>query len=426
MERELHYVWRNRIFPATGLITTEGKKISVLSSGLHNKDAGPDFFCADIIIGAENLMGNVEIHVRSTDWYRHGHDKDPAYNNVVLHVVEQDDGEAITQDGRKIPQLVLPVPEYVKINYARLQDISKTPPCYSYASEVPAIIRNGWFERLCNDRLKRKANDIKERLEYCNRDWEYAFFITIARAFGFGINSDAFEQWARIIPYGGIAKHRDNFVQILAMFLGQAGFLGNNSQYSELISASIEDLNAKDLHILECAHKPPLEIVEREYKFLADKFSLTLMSSHVWRFMRTRPSNFPIVRIIQLARLYNAGHVRLSAVIEADTLNEVHDIFSSVRLSKSTINLLIINAVVPMLYSYGLYKGIPKLCLKSQRFLREIPAENNKYTRLWAQTSLPIANAAESQAIVQLISRYCERHDCLRCQLGHQYIKHMK
>ena len=282
MERLLHYTWKNRLMPSSGIHTVDGKEVRILSVGLHNKDAGPDFFNADIIIDGEDWIGNVEIHTRSTDWYRHGHDHDPAYDNVILHVVEQADGEVVTSSGRTVPQIEVQVPDHVVSGYEQLQIADSHPPCLSHAAGMAPFLLSQWLGRLCRQRLERKTADIESRLQYCDHDWEHVFFITLARAFGFGINSDAFEQWARIIPYRGAAKHRDNTLQIEALFLGQAGFLDSGDKALDL---------GKDSAVMA-----------QEYRFLSNKFSLTPLNVHSWRFLRTRPSNFPTVRLRQLAR----------------------------------------------------------------------------------------------------------------------------
>lgn len=411
MERLLHYVWKNRLLPGSGLQTTTGDSVEVLSPGLHNKDAGPDFFCADIIIGGVDWMGNVEVHTRSSDWYRHGHDKDKAYNNVVLHVVEDADSEVVTQSGRTLPQIVVSVPEFVVRNYEQLQAYDDYPPCHKYIAELPSLVSRQWLGRMGNERMERKAAEIEQRLQYCEHNWEQVFFITLARAFGFGLNGDAFEQWARLIPFGGAAKHRDNPMQIAALFFGQAGFLDETADFDERIAAALPDADLKSLR--------------SEYKFLANKFSLVPMGGHEWRFLRTRPHNFPTMRLAQIVSLYCEGKANLSCALEAATIDEMRKVFDAAAMPQPSVNLLILNGVIPMLYAYGRYRGNKRLIDKAMQWLTLLPPEDNKYTRPFAQMGL-LDNAADSQAIIQLVTRYCQRHDCLRCQYGYQYIKRRK
>ena len=409
MERLLHYVWKNRLMPTSGIKTTTNADVEILSVGLHNKDAGPDFFSADVVIGGDDWMGNVEIHTRSSDWYRHGHDRDKAYNNVILHVVEEADCEVKTELGRTVPQLVVKVPEFVISHYEQLQAYEDFPPCYRYAAQVAPFVRSRWMQRLCEERLERKAADVAERLRYCEHNWEHAFFVTMARAFGFGVNGDAFEQWARIIPYSGAAKHRDNMLQIEALFYGQAGFLDGDDAHRELLAQALPGRSYSAL--------------QKEYTFMSGKFSLTPMDAHCWRLLRTRPQNFPTMRLAQLASLYGKGRLSLSSAVEATTLDELRSMMDDAELTPTMSNLLILNGVVPSVYAYGRYRDSKKLRDKSLAWLGQLPAENNKHTRQWQQTGLPLESAADSQAVVQLITRYCARHDCLRCQYGYQYIK---
>lgn len=430
MERLLHYVWKNRLFPRDGLKTTRGEDIVVLSPGLHNKDAGPDFFSADVIIAGEDWMGNIEIHTRSSDWYHHGHDRDKAYNNVVLHVVQIADTDVKTESGRTLPQMLLQVPDHVYQNYEHLQAYEDYPPCYQFARTLPKIISAQWIRHLCEERLSRKADDIRQRLQMCEGNWEAVLFITMARAFGFNTNSDTFEQWARTIPYTGVAKHRDNLLQIEAMFFGQAGMLNE-----EWLNDNQRQAFATD---------PYCQRLKAEYKFLANKFQLTPMATHCWKFLRLRPQNFPTIRMAQFASLYYKQQLTLSAIIDAPDVKSVHKLLATEvseywrthfsfgteptppadrQIQAASLNLLIINAVIPVLYAYAEYRSSKKLKEKTIAWLRTIKPEDNKYIRLWEKMGQTVESAADTQAIIQLFRQYCERRDCLRCQIGYQYIK---
>lgn len=430
MERLLHYVWKSRLVPREGLRTTEGQEIVVLSAGLHNKDAGPDFFNADIVIDGEDWIGNVEIHSKSSDWYRHGHEKDKAYNNVVLHVVEVADAEVKTENGRIVPQLVLTVPDYVVNNYEHLQAFEDHPPCYRYAAGLPHLITDQWIRRLCEERLERKAAEIDARLKYCEFNWEQVFFITMARAFGFGVNGDTFEEWARTLPYSGAAKHRDDIFQIEALFIGQAGLLEES-----VLSDRQRELADSDTYY---------QRLKSEYAFMANKFQISPLGGYKWKFLRLRPQNFPTLRLAQFASLYCRQKLSLSAVMEAKDVKDLHRLLevevspywqshytlcseegdkSARHLQKPALNLLVLNGIVPMVYAYGRYRQSKKIMEKALDWLHTIDAEDNKYTRLWTQMGLSVANAEESQAVIQLMTQYCQRKDCLRCNLGYQYIK---
>ena len=420
--------------PREGLTTTDGQKIEILSVGIHNRDAGPDFFGADVIIGDEDWMGNVEIHTRSSDWYRHGHDKDEAYNNVVLHVAETVDTDVVTATGRKVPQLVLSVPEYVVENYQQLQAVEDYPPCYGIVADLPRLITKSWLEYLADERLQGKVSEIERRLAFCEFDWERVLFITMASAFGFGTNSGVFEEWARQIPYSGAAKHRDNLFQIEAMFLGVAGLLDE-----AVLSEAQKQRAPTDVYY---------QRLVGEYRFLANKFSLKSIGGYRWKFMRLRPQNFPTLRLARFAALYCGMNLRLSSLVDAADVGEVRKLLSGgvsdywqhhyilcspeveesvgCKMQKKSLDLLIINGVVPVLYAYGRYRGSKKLIEKALAWLEALEPEDNKYIRLWRQMGLVVSNARESQAVLQQTNHYCNRRDCLRCRLGYCYIKQKK
>ena len=214
MELPLHYVWKNKLFAPTGLVTDDGRTVEVIDVGMHNHNAGPDFFNAKIKLDGMLWVGNVEIHEQSSDWYRHGHDGDEAYQNVVLHVVERLEGDVLTKRGERVPQLQLSVPVNVRQNYQELMAEEKYPPCYRIIPHLPSLKTHAWLSALCVERLEQKTLRIANYLERSKGDLEYAFFVALARAFGFGVNSDAFEQWALSVPLMAVGKHRDNLVQV--------------------------------------------------------------------------------------------------------------------------------------------------------------------------------------------------------------------
>ena len=225
MEQLLHYVWKHKMLPLHEMKTTKGLHIEVIDSGLHNMNSGPDFFNAKIKIDDTLWVGNVEIHDKASDWYLHKHDKDERYNNVILHVCGDIDMEVKNQNGDCIPQMQLDVPEHVTRHYAELLSTDKYPPCYKIIPELSNLMVHSWMSALQTERLEQKTDAIISRVEQCNGSWEAGFFVTLARNFGFGINGDAFEQWALSIPLNDIAHHRDNLFQIEAIFMGQAGLL---------------------------------------------------------------------------------------------------------------------------------------------------------------------------------------------------------
>lgn len=424
----MHYVWLHKLFPAAPLRTTDGRPVEVLDPGLHNLDAGPDFFNAKVKIGGTEWVGNVEIHDRAADWRRHGHEADRAYGNVILHVVGRDDGPAVDCNGRRLPCLVLPVPEALRRNYAQLLAEEAYPPCYRIVPELPRLTVHGFLTALATERLEAKARRIDELAERFSGDWEQACFVTLARNFGFGTNGEAFEQWALRVPLLVAGKHRDNALQIEALFFGQAGLLAPDTVPPACRAEAERDGRRA--------------LLEREYRFLAHKFSLEPIDPVLWKFARLRPQNFPHIRLSQLAALYLSGRGSLSQLLEPVGADELrrrlatealpywrsHYAFGSPApprakaLGTASLNLLLVNTVAPMLFAYGRHRCNERLCARALSLLEELPAENNRIVRSWAAAGLTAAHAADSQALIELRRNYCDRKDCLRCRFGYAYL----
>lgn len=225
MEELLHYVWKHKLFPLAPLTTTDGKSVEVVDVGLHNRHAGPDFFNAKVRIDGTLWVGNVEIHDKASDWFVHGHDRDARYDNVVLHVVDIADVVVRTSQGTTPPQMVLHVPDRVRDHYQELLAAEDYPPCHAVISSLPRLTVCSWLSALQTERLEQKTEAISDRVKACEGSWEAAYFVTLARNFGFGVNGDFFELWARSIPLGSVGHHRDDLFQVEAFFLGQAGLL---------------------------------------------------------------------------------------------------------------------------------------------------------------------------------------------------------
>lgn len=419
MEHLLHYVWKHRIFPLKELKTTLGQQLEVVDAGLVNRDAGPDFFNAKIKLDGVLWVGNIEIHTSSSDWAKHGHHTDVAYDNVVLHVASRIDADVYRSNGEAIPQLQMECPEYVRNNYQELIATDSYPPCYRIIPALSSFTVHSWMSALQMERFEQKAAQLAERLKLCNNHWEDAFFMTLARNFGFGLNGDAFETWAKHIPLRAVDKHRDNLFQIEALFFGQAGILA--------------DRNGDDYYLK----------LKKEYEYLAHKFGLTPMDVTRWRFLRLRPNNFPHIRIAQLACLYHRSYGLLSQLMEKDTLKEIRDVLRGgtsaywvnhytfggcsvsrpKTLSDSSLDLLIVNTVVTFLYAYGIHKGKEEWCTRATAFLEELKPENNHIIRMWQQCGLKVAHAGDSQALIQLKKEYCDKKKCLYCRIGYEYLK---
>ncbi len=411
----LHFIWRHRFLPLTPLLTTEGETVEVVDEGLPNPHAGPDFFNAKIRIDGTLWVGNVEIHLLSSDWFKHGHQHNPMYDNTILHVVHKADEEVKRQDGSKIHQLELNCPEEIMRKYEALKNTETYPPCHPIIRQLNPLTIVSWMSRLQIERLERKSTDLLRRLDLCKGDWERVLFITLARNFGFGLNGDTFERWATSFPLQAAGKHRDNALQLCALFLGQSGFLTESFlQESEEMHRRFSDIN--------------LEKLQKEYAFLRHKFTLTPMDYHQWKFLRTRPKGFPPVRIIQLALLYYGGKIDFSHLTNVTTLGELQKLLDLKEmkgiysLSRTAMGLILINTVIPLLFTYGQHKGNDAMKERALSFYEELKAENNYIIRQWKVCGLKVRNAGESQALIQLKKNYCDRKDCLRCRFGQAYL----
>lgn len=420
MEHLLQYVWMHKIFPIKMLQTTDGISLEIIDSGLHNSDAGPDFFNAKIKIGETLWVGNVEVHSNSSDWFRHGHDKDRNYDSVILHVTGNADCHIFRPDGQPIPQFVLDCPDYVLRHYKELCQNSSSPRCNSILSALPKLRIHSWLEALLIERLEQKTKQIQERVDHCEGSWEDAFFVTLSRNLGFGLNGDTFERWAQRLSLRAVDKHRDNLMQIEAIFFGTAGLLQEPS----------DDTYYKTLR--------------NEYQYLRHKFGLSEpIEPHLWRRLRTRPNNFCHVQIAQLAALYHKENALLSRFMETKMAVDVCQLlnvttssywdthFSFDHLSPegkkkwgaNAMQLIIINTLIPFLYAYGKHKANDELCERALHFLTEMKPENNIIIRNWQNFGVKVSTAGDSQALLQLQKEYCDKRKCLHCRFGYEYLR---
>ena len=430
MENLVRYVWKHRLFPLTPLQTTDGLPIEVIHPGMENRNDGPDFFNAKVKIDGTLWVGNVEIHGKASDWMLHGHDANKRYDSVVLHVAGIVDRDIKRTDGTPIPQLELPVPAHIQSNYDELRKTEHYPPCYRVIPELSALTIHSFLSSLLYERLDQRTTQIAERYEAHDKNWDDALFATIARNFGFGSNGDAFEEWARHMPFRAVDKHADNLLQVEALFFGQAGLLEEES-----IPAYYREALADDTYF---------QALRREYTFLSHKFGLHPMSHTAWRLLGMRPANFPHVRIAQLAKLYHERRISVSHLmnatnraalsellrVEATEYWDTHYVFASTpsppikkRITDNAITLLLINSVAPFYYSYGRRKDSEQHCEQAIALLEQLKAENNYIMRNWSDCGILVKNAADSQALIQLKKQYCDRKDCLRCRIGYEFLK---
>lgn len=406
IEEVLHYVWKHKLLPLKDIRTVDGKSVEVINPGILNRDSGPDFVGAKVKIDGLLWAGNVEIHLRASDWFRHKHDEDPAYDSIILHVASEVDTSLSYPSGEDVPQVEIEVPSYVLENYNKLMSADACPPCKSVLPSVPKLKVHGWLSALQVERLEMRTCQIMERRERLEKNWEDTLFVTIARSFGFGKNGDAFELWANNIPMSALSKHRDDLFQIKSIFLGQAGMLDG------------EGLSGMD--------ESEYVRLSKEYAYLKAKFSFTPIEKSMWKYFRLRPQNFPHVRIFQLAHLYYDEAFKMSNILNAHSLEDYLRLFDSksggFKLSKASKLSILINSVSPMLFAYGSYRGDEDLRDKSIELLEKMEPEDNSIIRSWAEAGVEAEHSADSQALIHLTKTYCEKRDCTRCRFGHEYL----
>lgn len=420
MEKLMQYVWKHRLWRSEDMVTNTGKKVRVVDPGLLNTDAGPDFFNAKIEIDGHMWVGNVEMHYRATDWKRHHHDSDKAYDSVILHVVAKDDAPVRRTNGELIPQLVLEVSPQFNANYASLVGATIEVPCATKIKQVPHLTIVEWVEGLAFERLHGKVERIHQLLDSFNGSWEDVCYVTLARNFGFGINNDAFERLARRTPLRLLGKHSDSVLQIEALLFGQAGMLdaqkpGMDSYYNQLCT---------------------------EYAFLSNKFQLTPMEKESWKLFRIRPQNFPYRRIAMLAQFIEGGFRMMNRILEAEGEKEMRALFevelsgywtkhytfgkpnerATATLSRSSIDIILINTVAPLLYAYGELTGNYEMTDKAIKLLEDLRAESNSIVAHFVAYGIDCPDALTSQALVQLKREYCDARKCIYCKIGHHLL----
>ena len=402
------------------MVTNTGKKVRVVDPGLLNTDAGPDFFNAKIEIDGHMWVGNVEMHYRATDWKRHRHDSDKAYDSVILHVVAKDDAPVRRSNGELIPQLVLEVSPQFNADYASLVGATIEVPCATKIKQVPHLTIVEWVEGLAFERLHGKVERIHQLLDSFNGSWEDVCYVTLARNFGFGINNDAFERLARRTPLRLLGKHSDSVLQIEALLFGQAGMLdaqkpGMDSYYNQLCT---------------------------EYAFLSNKFQLTPMEKESWKLFRIRPQNFPYRRIAMLAQFIEGGFRMMNRILEAEGEKEMRALFevelsgywtkhytfgkpnerATATLSRSSTDIILINTVAPLLYAYGELTGNYEMTDKAIKLLEDLRAESNSIVSHFVAYGIDCPDALTSQALVQLKREYCDARKCIYCKIGHHLL----
>lgn len=415
-ERLLQYIWQFQCFNAKQLQTTEGELLQVIQPGMLNTNQGPDFTGARIKLNGTVWAGSIELHILSSGWKNHGHSTDSHYRNVILHVVWKEDAVLPLS----FPTLVLhdKVPKVLLHRYRQLMKTGSFIPCEKIISGVNSITWLAWKERLLVERLQAKTGVIAACLEENNNHWEETLWWMLAKNFGAKINSAAFEIMARSIPMGILAKHKNQVQQLEALFFGQAGLL--NETFNEAYP----------------------KMLQREYRFLNKKYRLPVTDVQP-AFLRMRPSNFPTLRLAQLAVLVNQSQHLFSKIKESANLNPVRKLlevtasdywhyhyvpdepsaFKKKKLGRQMIDNILINTIAPILFAYGHHQNEPEHKDKVMRWLEQTGAEKNAVTRGFSSLNLPNKTAFDSQAFVQLKNEYCDKKRCLDCAIGNKLLR---
>ena len=419
----MQYVWQHKLWNASQMVTNDGRRVRVIDPGLLNTDAGPDFFNAKVEIGGELWVGNVEMHLRASDWHRHGHDRDKAYDSVVLHVVEKDDAPVCRSNGERIPQMVLSCSPHFYESYMHLvNNPSSSLPCAATIRDMPPLAITEWVQSLAFERLNQKVQRILSLYDTFCGSWQDICYVTIARSLGFGINNDAFEMLARRTPLRLMHKHSDSVFQLEALLFGQAGFFampapsGGDEYFARL---------------------------SREYTFLANKFQLKPMDGSMWKSFRVRPQNFPYRRIALLARFVEGGFGMMDKMLEAQGEKELRKLFAvelsgywathysfggapadlpTHVLSNASIDILLINTVAPLYYAYGSKCGNYDIADRAVGLLEGLRPERNSIVATFTAAGIKCPDALTSQALIQLRRQYCEARKCLYCAIGHRLL----
>jgi hypothetical protein len=414
-EQFLSYLWKFRLIKAD-LKTASGDPLTILHPGDQNSNSGPDFFNARVRIGNTTWAGNVEIHVNASDWYRHGHQTDQAYDNTILHVVHEPDIGVTRQNGDPIPTLVLK-DQYTGQIFAQYESMMHNQqwiPCYNQLKECADSHFTLWAPSLAMERLLYKSHAIKALWESCGHDWEVAFYRHLAQSFGFRINGLPFELLAKSIPLKIVRQLGERQLQTEALFYGQAGMLSDD----------FSDDYPKALL--------------KEYRFLYDKYHLTPIQGSTWKFLRLRPTNFPTIRISQFVAFLLQSHTQFFRMLDFGSCSEAEDslttqaseywdthyLFDKIAsfqpkfIGSNSINLLIINGLVPFMFFYGLVKDQLAHKEKALNFLEQLPGECNSEIIHWESAGLACLNAMQTQALLHLKRFYCDKRQCLECRIG--------
>jgi hypothetical protein len=418
-EKLLQFIWQHSLYNPGMLTTATGEPVTVTYPGRLNTNAGPDFLEAKIRVGDTMLVGHVELHINNSDWNKHGHQNDPAYQNIILHVVyNKDNGEELPN----IPVIELAnhIPVAVIEQYASLVNTTYTLPCAGRLQEVRDITKESWLNRMLAERWEEKLVSWKEQLDRSAGDWRNLLYWRMAANFGFKVNAAPFMAMAESLPVNILAKHHGNLMQIEALLFGQSGML--EKDFEEEYPNTLK----------------------KEYTYLRQKYKLEPIKGHLWKFLRMRPANFPTIRIAQFAALVHKSFHLFSQIIEQHTVKEIlpllevtaseywsthfrfdetHEGISEKKLGKDSLHNIIINTIAPIQFLYATRQGQSGLEEKALQLLETVPSEKNNILAMWQQHGWKAASAGHSQALLQLFNNYCSKKRCLECAIGLSILK---
>lgn len=418
-ENILHFIWENRLFHSDSLFIN-GEKAEIIESGQHNFASGPDFFNARIKIGNTIWAGNVEIHVLASDWFRHNHQSDPAFFNVILHVVYEQDCRLERPGGEEIPCLVLKFDETILERYEQLLKESSEIPCHKSLGNIHKIYWSDWQSKLMIERLKEKTSEVDQILAANKYNWEETLYHFLGKSFGFKINAYAFETLVRTTPLNILLRFRQKSLTVNAVLFGQAGFL--------------EDLISEDEYYIS---------LQKEYHSLIKVLPARVLDKSNWKFMGARPGNFPLIRIAQFASIIALRYPLFASLTDDPELKswrkfsepgikeywEDHYLFGKtgkrrkLRMGKMAVDLIVLNAFIPVIFHYGSFRKRQDLKDKVISILEDLPPEKNDLLFKWEKNGVKAGNAFESQALIHLSTRYCNKKRCLECMIGNRIIK---
>lgn len=418
----LHYLWQFRSFDNNDLKTADGENLKIIHQGFLNRNAGPDFSNSKIQLGETTWAGNIEIHIKASDWLKHNHQTDASYDNVILHVVYENDVEIKRMDGSVLPVLELKnrIADELIAKYENLFLTLTDFPCIAQIKTVDKLIVDSFLSRTLIERFEQKTHAVIETLNELNGNWDETFYRFMARNFGFKVNSLPFELFAKAIPQQIYSKHKDNPLLIEALVFGSAGFLNDNFK---------EEYPAR---------------LKREFLFLQKKYKIQPIEVSIWKFMRMRPQNFPTIRLAQFAALVVKANHLFSKVMAISGVAELRGLFEnlpvndywkthyhfkketeavSIQIGKTSIDNILLNTVALFLFAYGKHTATQTYVSRAIKLLESLPSEQNAITEKFTAAGVVIENAFASQGILQLKKQYCDQKKCLSCGIGIKILK---